>query len=867
MFTKVRPVPVLRHGLNRRLVLPLAYGLRFQSSAPSESELMDLTGAEKVEAGKQADVESITGIINKDPSEALVYFDHTFPSIFKIDSLRWVASALMHMNKDSVLQRLKEASIPPQYPVTVDKVIPRPKDGGVFIKYIRNEGSLLTSEEMETALCEHFEKNSFRLWHVGLFSKVRAFPVRGKPWIEDLRRYRNSKLKVTFNGDDVSEERLYSIMRRYGPIVDIASPKPGDSAPRSAIITFSRLNDSSTARNCVNGLEINGTTLHMSFEPYVSRNMIWKWIVDHQRIFIPLLFAFLAAVAVIIFEPIRVYSIRHKVKGTYDLLDDHPILQKIQRFFTKIYSGVSDYIGVSIRSLGLWKEPPIKFENLLEERRTAVNTLSQWVQEGTNTFIVVHGPQGSGKSDILYKYVLKDKPNILTIDCESLVKSRSDTAFIKCAAKILGYYPVFPWMNSISTFLDVAAQGLTGQKTGLAENTETQFKNMLSVTTTAIHKVALEPLTHASREGVDVGSTENFLQLHPEAKPIVVIKNLVTKSEDRNSFVYDQLVDWAATLIQANIAQVIFVTDDVAYEKRLSPALPNQIFKVVGVGDATLASARKFVTQQLSMGQQPIEKEKNKEKEPSSEVSVDPKELDEALTPLGGRMTDIESFARRLRSGESPKDAINDMVEQAKLEVMQMYVMRTDAPWTREQAWTLVKLLAARQAEESGQKPTHHSFFSSGHEDTDIPDDNRHPAPMVSMNKISQDSNFSSTDSERALAELEHAEMISQNSVGGRVVAVKAGKPIYQAAFSALMQDEELRAWMETSLLKRLIAQENKAITSYENELSTLAQLPNKWEIKARVDYLAKKLIGSQDKIEEYEKKLSQQKAIIQKSN
>ena len=56
---------------------------------------------------------------------------------------------------------------------------------------------------------------------------------------------------------------------------------------------------------------------------------------------------------------------------------------------------------------------------------------------------------------------------------------------------------------------------------------------------------------------------EDYLQQHPEAKPVIVIDRFEGKSEI-NGFVYKELSDWAAMLVQMNIAHVIFLTETVA---------------------------------------------------------------------------------------------------------------------------------------------------------------------------------------------------------------------------------------------------------------------------------------------------------------
>lgn len=59
---------------------------------------------------------------------------------------------------------------------------------------------------------------------------------------------------------------------------------------------------------------------------------------------------------------------------------------------------------------------------------------------------------------------------------------------------------------------------------------------------------------------------------------------------------------------------------------------------------------------------------------------------------------------------------------------------------------------------------------------------------------------------------LQQSEMITLVHENGRNVAIKAGKPLYQAAFKALICDKVLYAIQETSLLGSLVVAENKRL-------------------------------------------------------
>lgn len=52
----------------------------------------------------------------------------------------------------------------------------------------------------------------------------------------------------------------------------------------------------------------------------------------------------------------------------------------------------------------------------------------------------------------------------LVIDCGELHKATSDTALLSGLAAQTGYWPVFTFLNSMNSMIDLASVGLIGQK-------------------------------------------------------------------------------------------------------------------------------------------------------------------------------------------------------------------------------------------------------------------------------------------------------------------------------------------------------------------------------------------------------------------
>ncbi|KAF5100414.1 hypothetical protein D0Z00_001273 [Geotrichum galactomycetum] len=824
--------------------------------SPQKTEETILKAEAIKEKDEQSDIESTTGEIDRKAREGIFYFDNVYPVVpGRFSFTSYFLSTALGLTENRVSKIIQKHAFPPDFPVKLTQLIPRYKDGGAFGKFeISADAPNVSQEDAEACIYSYLKDHDYRPIF-NPFRRMRVFGVKGVPWIEDLKRANSTKVRVVFNGDDLSQESLYKVLRRYGTIIDIESPPPGaKDLPRSAVVQFSVLRDACTARNCVNSLTVKNTKIHIAYIPSEKAGTFKKAIFDHPRISIPVILALLATLAVLIFEPIRTWFIKKKVCGSHGL-EKYRLYRYLVRLKRDTMSTLNRYLHFSASAQS-------RFEDLWTARQESVGTLKQWIEENVNTFIVVNGPRGSGKNELVSKIALSDRKNVITIDCESLSKARSDTLFVKTASNQLGYYPVFPWMKNLTTFVDLIVQGLTGQKTGLSESNETQFKAMLNTTATALKEVALE---NFDRNDSEIKLTEeSYLQLHSEVKPVVVIKHFLNEvaSADTKDFIYKQLADFASVLVQTNTAHVIFVSNDTSFDKTLSVSLPNQLFKILTIGDADPQSAKNFVMQQIIEANKTTEifEEGTNEKVILAEPKLsDFPNLEEALRPLGGRMTDLQTFARRIMSGEPPMMASKDLVRQSASEILQMFLLKANPGWTREQVWVIIKMLA--ELEKSNDKSASESsggWFRGGsdkkHKNYAEP---RTALPTLPFSDLVCTPSFKTIQQQEALVALQHSEMIALIMDNGRPSAIKAGKPLYQAAFRALVADPELKAMMETQLMEKLIATENGKITKLEEELLSLSKLPKRWEINERIDYLSTKLSISQGKIMDYEDKIA----------
>ncbi|KAF3921463.1 hypothetical protein ABW21_db0206016 [Orbilia brochopaga] len=766
-----------------------------------------------------------TGFMHLEPNEGLLYFDNVYPMVSAYIDAKFI---LTRLDQLSVAERILRYSLPKDFPVQIKQVIPRIKDGGAFVKFVHPPD--MSPREVERQMHDITHKSDHP-WYNPL-GKMNCYLVEGQPWLEDLYRFPASRLKVEFEGPDVEAEELYSTFRRFGRLVDII-PQAKDSKelPRYAYLQFLKIRSAAAAKNCLHDIKVQNsdgkiTNLRILYAPVVKGHVIRKWIIDHPRIVLPIIAAILAAIAVSVFDPIRTWFVKAHITRSLDVGS---------KAWTWFKEKTSSYLVLRQKPKA---EAAGDLSVLWEERKSNVDTMKAWLLESAETvsslpqsmsqermliqlqFIVVQGPRGSGKRELVIDNVLKDWKNKIIFDCEPVQERPGDAHIIRATAAQVGYRPVFSWLNSLSSWADIAIQGTIGATAGLSENLETQFSKILQNTATALKQVAISERTIRDKDAAL--NDDEWLEAHPEKRPVVVIDNFLHRSDAVGDVIYQRLSDWAAVLVSANVAHVIFMTNDVSFSKQLAKSLPDRVFRTVMLGDASPEAAKKYVLSHIQSGMTAEEKTKEIE------------ELDSSIDQLGGRLTDLEFLARRIRSGETPTQAVSEIIKTSANEILKLHFLGDPSRrnYSPEQAWALIKMFGDKEQLRYNEVLLHGLFSKGGQE---------------------------------ALQALEQAELITIVSAEGRPWAIKPGKPVYRAAFQKLQDDKVLHATQDINVATELTKLETANVAKYEAELTTLGQLPSRpSEIAGRVSWLLKKLQASQLKVEQYEKEMAALKKVLQ---
>ncbi|KAH7118013.1 RNA12 protein-domain-containing protein [Dendryphion nanum] len=780
--------------------------------------------------------ENKSGHISAGPNEGILFFDNVFPlRLQKFLGIpfashdkppaffnNFISSTIAGTDPEKVME---SATGKDALPIKASEVILRLKEGGAFVKFTHDGNTSLS--EVEKVIKEYLRTKNLRPWW-SPFRQMRVNLVRGRPWVEDLFRLPTSRLRVEFipsepgaEAVELSQEQLFAFFRPYGKLGDIATQPPDSKiVPKFAFLDFSSIPTSIMAKNCMHGYLVTeaegggkkGTVLRLTYERKIKAHWIRDWLFSHPRVVVPIIAALVAGITVAVFDPIRTFFVKSHITRSWHIEDN------------KVYKWIKGYATDIIR----WRrrnDDDAGMEAVWDDRKGNIEQIQTWLMETAETFIIVQGPRGTGKRELVVDQALKDRKHKIIIDCKPIQEARGDSATINAAAAEVGYKPVFSWMNSISGMIDMAAQGATGMKTGFSETLDSQLAKIWNNTATALRSIALDS-RHKDDKDANLGDDE-WLEAHPERRPVVIIDNFLHKSQE-GGIVYDKIADWAARLTTQNIAHVVFLTNDVSFSKSLSKALPDRVFRQISLSDCSPEVAKKFVITHLDadVEDDPPPKDGSEKKLPSQH-RADLQELDTCIDLLGGRLTDLEFLARRIKTGETPTKAVHEIIDQSASEILKMHIFNSDEEgssrrWTTEQAWLLIKQLAQKETLRFNEVLLSDTYKSGG---------------------------------ENALRALEQAELISIISgPNGRPSSIKPGKPVYHPAFKRLVEDKVLRSRLDLAMLADLSKIETAAIEKVENELLLLSQLTSQpAKLAPRIQFLLAKLASSQEKVEKYD--------------
>ncbi|KAG7086673.1 hypothetical protein E1B28_002613 [Marasmius oreades] len=783
-----------------------------------------------------------------------IYLDSIFPiQLGRFDLRAHIRYFREERLLDSIRKRFSPISL---HNLAIEAIETQAKDGGVFVKF------QFTSDHPENAVRDiEYEFRSRANEGGGLSSwsgkHVKGvWLVRGTPWLEDMYRFPSLMVKVSFEGPDVHEESLYNLFRPFGRIARITEPTPvPPGSLRSSTIVFERIHSATIARNVLHGLEFKDnpssyTRLRCMYVDPIQAHAIRDWIAKHPKIVLPIVFFLLGTLTYTIFDPIRVLMVEGKMLDWFSIKEFRLYQWLRANTYDRLYSPHT----TDSRS---------GFDGTWKERKDAEASLNAYLNDLPSTITFVHGPQGSGKSTIIESAVKHSGRRTLIIDCRMLQRATSETQLVDALAKQTGYWPIFSFLSSMNNMIDLASVGLIGQKAGFSSSIEEQLQQILDVVAKALKNVHLSEVkaqkkqrekekNHLKNDANATASSEadeepmNEKQTSPkeledakrkhskddfstvQSLPIVVVRNFAVKGGLSREQVMDVLAKWAAKLAESQIAHVIVISDNRENSKRLAKALPSKPLNSIPVYDADPATALDYVHKKL--------------KDADINVQLSREEVT-YIERLGGRSSDLESLIHKVSNKQSVKDAIEEIINRSVAE-QRKCAFGDDAedakslPWTREQAWFVLKMLSQKS-----EVPYHEVLLD-----------------------------FPFKGDETPLRSMEQAELVAIGTHNGRPSVIRPGRPVYHWVFERLVNDPTFHAIQEIAFNEALMASASSTIQSCEDELLKLKEIgwtPTAWfwtnPAARRAEYLFEKMLASEKKLESLEKKNAELKKRLSK--
>ncbi|KAJ1906129.1 mitochondrial escape protein 2 [Coemansia sp. IMI 209127] len=710
---------------------------------------------------------------------------------------------IMSRNLDAMEKRVA-GLIPQDMPnvFSVDKIEPHSRDGGsvVYFTFDKADGqgsAADIAERLVDVVDSHLAATRHGNWFN--FGPARSFPVKGVPFYEDIVRLLPSKkVRVEFVGPDLTLEQIYKEFRAFGRILDIEhQPSSSKDTPRWAIVHFVRLHSATSARNCLHGYVVNATKLILSYVKDNTENAIVQWIKDHSKFTIPLAAAALIAVIYAVFDPIREFFVDNKITHRFDL-DRIPLLGNARRAAMN-----------RIMRRGSGAEPGEEM-SAWSGVANQCDRLTSILDEPPESFIVVSGPHGSGKTSVIQKALQRKKYQIV-IDANTLAAQHSEVEQMSALAREVGWWPVFNSIISITNAINMMITATTGGNAGISATPESQVRRILDCLALVLARIRHERLAAlkaetTKRQQKNGGANDPAIAplpqtLPPEDVPVIVLDNFMDKSIAFTPAV----LEWAADVVDAGLAHFIFTTNNISGFHEVQRAQPQRAASLISLSDSSPVGAIALLQQQLAPSFPARAEEASPETSSDvtdSEIAEYQRRLDmvssdriaQAASVLGGRLEDLHVFVQKVRAGETLDGALEDIIQRSITEVRR-YAFADDSEvgqcehtWTPEQFWCILTELAACES--------------------------------IEYDRIRNSPLFAGND--KALLGLAEAQLITMVYDNDRPARILPGRPVYSTSFKRILDAPGFASTMVMKMNKKYIELETAKIHKAEEELSLL---------------------------------------------
>ncbi|KAJ2320335.1 mitochondrial escape protein 2 [Coemansia sp. RSA 2704] len=713
---------------------------------------------------------------------AALFVDNVFPlKVSRLDIRPYLV-----LRNEAAMRKKVAGMLPSELPhgARVSDIDPHFRDGGslVHFTFTGNTGldaARQTAQDVVSAVDAHVRAQSGRRWL--WLESARALAVRGVPFCEDIVRMLPSKrVRVEFCGPPLDMEQIFDEFRAFGRILDI---EMAQRDAQHAVVHFTRLRGATSARNCVHGDVVGATRLRLAYEREDREMVLVQWAKEHSKFTIPLAAAALIAAIYAVFDPIREFCVENKITHRFDL-SRIPLLGNVRK--------------AAMRSL-LRREPaPQQDVSAWTGLADQSARLTSILDEPPESFVVVSGPRGSGKTRVVDQATANKKYRIV-VDARKLAAEHSEVEQMTQLARQLGWWPVFNSIISITNAVDVMVTATTGSNAGISATPESQVRRILETLALVLANIRQDRLQAQARQHDK--HHEFTIPVHtvePADIPVIVLDNFL----DKDIKFTPVILDWAASVVEAGLAHCIITTSNISGYHEVQRAQPQSPASLVSLNDASPIEAVTLLQQQLSLPTMPEQSPPPHVADAHSANDEYVRRLDQASSDsiataarvLGGRLEDLQLFVQKVRAGESVDAALEDIIQRSITEVRK-YAFADDSEvgqhehtWTPEQFWYLLTELALRDS--------------------------------VEYDRMRNSALFSGKDD--ALLGLAEAQLITMVYDNDRPSRIRAGRPVYAAAFARILKDPGFASSMTVKMNKQFIDLETAKIRKAEDELAVL---------------------------------------------
>lgn len=526
--------------------------------------------------------------------------------------------------------------------------------------------------------------------------------------------------------------------------------------------------------------------LILNYEGFQTTNMFTNQYSKHPRVFGVLIGLLIAFMSFTIVDPIRKLFVKYKL--TSKTKSDRNAAENLLHYSYRIFKSV----GLSSLVPKQKKIVELELPNNVEKR------IEQYLKRDPDSILYLTGAGGTGKSQVARKSVSTFQPrNSLFLDFEDLLKITNEDEFIREFLRKIGFYPSFVAIETVGSLLDAITPGA-----GRAAITTPQSKiqKALKIFSDVMHSLAEKP---------------------ESSIPLIVIDGFTDTNQVKNKPYVSEIINTLELWVNCKIARVIFV-GDTTFEATggLSSLIPSASVEKITLTDLDDETSLKKIRKELKVEIDDDEK----------------KELENAIHIIGGRLGDISGFINRVNSGQTPSQAIFDIIESSKEEIKNILFehKQSNRSFSTMQLWKILSIIA-----ESKEITYDYILFSIFKGD---------------------DKSF------RSLIETKLFTMQQKPKTSTDII--KASSPIMQRAFEEIYNDSLIRPGMDLYVARSSLTSEESLLKTYEEELVHIRNsgLYGEAQLANRIKYLLNKFNSSQEKIEEYDTIIQENTELLKKA-